>query len=311
MPGRWVRTFGPASLSNLGPGFDAIGLCIEGVGDTVEARLDEEPGIRIEHIKGDNGLLPQDPARNTATVAAAKVLEQVGSHYGLTIRIEKQVPFGSGIGGSSASAVAGAWAANILLGQPLTKDQLIEAVLVGEEVASGGRHGDNVLPALFGGLVLVSASNAGWYRRVPLAKPLHIAVITPDVQILTKQARAMLPRQVGLRDAVHNASALAFLIDAFRSGDWETVGRCIMMDRLVEPVRATLLPCYEAVRQGAMEAGALGCALTGSGPAMFALASSEAAAQSISEAMVTASQSVGIRARGFATEANPVGACVY
>lgn len=306
----WVRVFGPASLSNLGPGFDAIGLCVGGAGDYVEARLREKPGINLVSIEGDRGLLPRDPLRNTSTAAAQYVLDQAGAHVGMEMRIEKHVPFGSGIGGSAASAVAGAWAANVLLGEPFSKDELVEAVLTGEVLASGGRHGDNVLPALFGGLVLVSSSDPTRYRRIPLIRPLHVALIVPEVQILTRQAREMLPQEVQLRDAVHNAAELAFLIDAFHNGDWETVGQCIMADRLVEPVRATLVPCYEAVRQAALDAGAFGCALTGSGPAMFALAEDAAAAETVLDAMVAAGCEQGIESLSFTTEANPDGAAI-
>src|SRR5690606_40683741 len=198
----WVRAFGPASLSNLGPGFDAIGLCISGVGDSVHARLTDGGEFHVELVEPDNGLIPRD-IRNTAARAAALVLEKAGRPEGLVMRIFKQVPFGSGIGGSAASAVAGAWAANLLLDRPFTKEDLVAAVLDAEEVASGGRHGDNVLPALLGGLILVSSSTPDRYRRVPLARPLPIAVIVPEVSILTKAAREMLPSQVNLRDAAH------------------------------------------------------------------------------------------------------------
>lgn len=303
----WIRVFGPSSLSNLGPGFDTLGLCIGGIGDYVEARLHDSPGVQIECIEGDNGLLPRDPAMNTASVAASRVLQQLRSPYGIVLRIKKHVPFGSGIGGSAASAVAGAWAASLLHGVALHKQELVDAVLDGEEVASGGRHGDNVLPALFGGLVLVSATDPKLYRRIPLVKEMPLAVISPDVQILTKQAREMLPKDVAFRDAVRNASDVAFLVDAFRCGDWETVGRCIMTDRLVEPVRARLVPCYDAVRSAAMEAGALGCALTGSGPSMFAVTATPASAKRVTEAMLDASRSLGIPAIGCATEANADG----
>lgn len=305
-----VRVFGPASLSNLGPGFDALGLCISGIGDYVEARLDERPGIRITAVRGDHGKLPLEADRNTSSVAAQAVLDRIGVRHGLTMTIEKHVPFGSGIGGSAASAVAGAWAANALCGYPLTKDELVEAVLAGEVIASGGRHGDNVLPALFGGLVLVSSSDPTRYRHIGLVAPLYIAIIVPEVQILTRTAREMLPRQVGLRDAVHNAAELAFMLDAFHQGDWKTVGRCIMEDRLVEPVRATLVPCYQAVRRAALKTGAYGCALTGSGPAMFALAPDEQSAFAIRDAMQEASLASGIRALGLVSQANPNGAVV-
>ena len=303
-----VHVFGPASLSNLGPGFDSLGLCISGIGDVIEARLSDTAGIRLEHDPGIvSWVLPANPKLNTAVIAAERVLELLGSDRGLAFKLKKGIPLGSGIGGSAASAVAGAWAANVLMGCPLAKEDLVEAVLDAEDVASGGRHGDNGLPALLGGLVLVSSSNPSRYRRVALPDDLHIAILLPDVEVLTRQAREMLPEQVPLRDAVHNASELAFLVDAYRCGDWETVGHCMMQDRLVEPIRARLVPCYPSVRRAAMEAGAFGCALTGSGPAMFALAATEADAAAVRDAMVDASLSDGIDARGVLASANADG----
>lgn len=302
-----IRVFGPASISNLGPGFDALGLCIDGIGDVVEVRYVEEPAVSIESISGDGGLLPRDPLKNTASAAARLVMEKAGAAGGLVMRIEKRVPFGSGIGGSASSAVAGAWAANLALGRPFEKEDLVHAVLGGEELASGSQHGDNVLPALFGGLVLVSSSKPDRYRRIAITRPLHIAVLAPSVQILTKTAREILPERVALHDAAHNASELGFLIDAFRSGDWAEVGRCIMQDRLVEPVRASLLPCYEAARSAALEAGAYGCALTGSGPAMFAPAATSEQAQVVLDAMIEACRRVEIAASGFVTKADDQG----
>ena len=303
-----VHIFGPASLSNLGPGFDALGLCISGIGDVIEAHRTDRPGVHLDYEPGIVGwVLPSNPKQNTAVIAAEGVLRRVGSTRGMVFRLKKGIPLGSGIGGSAASAVAGAWAANVLLGCPLEKEDLVEAVLDAEDYASGGRHGDNALPALLGGLVLVSSSNPSRYRRVALPGELHIAIILPDVEVLTKQAREMLPAQVPLRDAVHNASELAFLVDAYRCGDWETVGACMMQDRLVEPVRAKLVPCYDAVRTAAVEAGAFGCALTGSGPAMFALAASEEDAVVVRDAMVAASEAEGIQARGVLASANPHG----
>lgn len=303
-----VHIFGPASLSNLGPGFDALGLCISGVGDVVHARLVDRPGIHLEHNPGIiSWVLPADPTQNTAYVGAKGVLRLLNPDAGVAFTLKKGIPLGSGIGGSAASAVAGAWAVNALFGYPLEKEALIDAVLDAEDLASGGRHGDNALPALLGGLVLVSSSDPRRYRRIELRETLHIALILPDVEVLTKQARAMLPGSVPLRDAVHNASELAFLVDAYRAGDWETVGQCMMEDRLVEPVRARLVPCYHAVRDAAVRAGAFGCALTGSGPAMFAIAASERDAESIADAMVEASREEGIDARGLVTEVNEEG----
>lgn len=303
-----VHIFGPASLSNLGPGFDALGLCISGIGDVVKARRVDTPGIHLEHEPGIiSWVLPKDPRKNTAVIAAEGVLGLLDIDEGVAFTLKKGIPLGSGIGGSAASAVAGAWAVNVLFGCPLEKEALIEAVLDAEDLASGGRHGDNALPALLGGLVLVSSSDPSRYRRIELPDALHIALILPDVEVLTKHAREMLPKTVTLRDAVHNASELAFLVDAYRCGDWETVGGCMMQDRLVEPVRAELVPCYQAVRTAALDAGAFGCALTGSGPAMFSLAASQDDAVSVCNAMVEASLAEGIDARGIVTEVNADG----
>ncbi|GAB5521552.1 MAG: homoserine kinase [Rhodothermales bacterium] len=305
--GDWAHVFGPASLSNLGPGFDTLGLCVSELGDVVRVRTVEQPGVHVTSITGDGGTLSKATAQNTAATAALYVLRQANAVHGLEMTIEKGVRPGSGIGSSAASAVAGAWAANEALGSSFAKAEVVEAVLRGEAVASGSLHGDNVLPALFGGLLLVSATEPTRYRCVQLPRDLHLAVILPQVQVLTKEAREMLPDQVSLWDAVHNTSELAFMLDAFHAGDWETIGQSMMQDRLVEPVRATLVPCYPMVKTAALEAGALGCALTGSGPAMYALAESAAHAEVVLQAMLEASRCSGTPADGLATTVDAEG----
>lgn len=301
-----VTVWAPASLSNLGPGFDTLGLCVGALGDRVDAWRSDRPGVHL--VPADGGFaVPLEPDRNTAAVAARAVLDRLGADEGVVLRIHKGVVPGSGLGSSASSAVAGAWAVNALHGAPLAKDALVDAALDGEQLASGGRHGDNVMPSLLGGLVLTSAADPAHYRRVPLPRRLPLVILQPEVRVLTREARAMLPTRVPLRDAVRTASSLAFLIDAFRCGDWEEVGRCIEQDRLVEPVRAALVPCYDAVRAAAKGAGALGCALSGSGPAMFALAPSMDAAVALRDAMVAASEAVGVAALGTVTEADPTG----
>ncbi len=308
-PAERVAVFGPASLSNLGPGFDTLGLCLDGLGDQVEAWPVEAPGEHLAPGAEAAGMpaVPTDPACNTASVAAEAVLRQAGAAHGLALRIRKGVPLGSGSGGPGASAVAGAWAANLALQAGLSKEALVEAVRAGEAVASGSRHGDNVLPALFGGLVLVSPGNPTQYRRLPLPAPLSLALLLPEVPILTREARDLLPDRVPLRDAVHSAAALAFMIDAFRSGDLETAAACMMQDRLVEPVRARLVPCYDAVRRAALESGAWGCALTGSGPAMFAAAETPAQAGEILQAMLDASHAADVPATGHVVQSGAQG----
>ncbi|HYE57965.1 MAG TPA: homoserine kinase, partial [Rhodothermales bacterium] len=291
----------PASLSNLGPGFDTLGLALDGLDDTAEVWSIDTPSVTaVAAQDGAAWTLPPD-ARNTAVIAARAVLHHAGREdAGLVLRLRKAVTPGSGLGSSAASAVAGALGAAAALGLGADKADLIEAVLEGEAAASGAWHGDNAVPSLLGGLVLVSATDPTRYRRLTLGAPLHLAVLLPQVQVLTKAARAMLPASVPLRDAVSNTTHLAFLIHALQAGDVDEAGRCIMQDRLVEPVRATLVPCYTPVRRAALDAGAYGAALSGSGPAIFALCRSRLHAQRTAEAMREASEAHGIEANAYA-----------
>ncbi len=302
-----VTVFAPASLSNLGPGFDALGLAIAGIGDRITAEPSETPGVRVTFGPGGAGL-PTDPALNTAARSAQLVLELSEARVGLHLHIDKGIPIGSGIGGSAASAAAGAWAANAVLGEPFSKRDLIPAVLEGERLASGSLHGDNAIPALLGGLIVVSPEDPTDFRRIELPAMPRIALILPRVSILTRDARAILPESVPFADARAQAAHLAFLLDALRNGDWATAGHHVMRDRLAEPYRATLLPCYAAIRAAAMEAGAAGCAITGSGPAMFALNLEGKSSQSVLEAMVAAARAEGIEAIGYLTSPDPLGA---
>ena len=283
--GGLVKVFAPASLSNLGPGFDTLGLAFEGPGDTIEGRLTDTLGIVID----SSADLPTNPQSNTAGRAADAVLRQAKADCGLHLTIHKGIPLGSGIGGSASSAAAGAWVANLLLGQPFEKSDLVDAVLEGESAASGGiRHGDNALPALFGGLILTSPVSPVDYRRITLQQPMHLVVLLPAVQILTKAAREALPTQVDFRESVHNASDLAFMLHALFSNDWNRLGPYLMRDRFVEPVRASQISAYESIRTAAIKAGAYAVALSGSGPAMFAVAPNQSMAESIRAVMESA-----------------------
>ncbi|MCY4672601.1 MAG: homoserine kinase [Bacteroidetes bacterium] len=295
---QFVRVYGPASLSNLGPGFDTLGLCLKGIGDVIEARFTSGREITIT----SSAQIPLVASDNTAGRAAHLVMTKAADKRGLHLSIKKGIPVGSGIGGSAASASAGAWAANLLLGAPFSKEELAYAVLEAERLASGGMlHGDNALPSLFGGLVLTSPPKPLDYRCIKLAAPLYLAVVMPKRSILTADARTILPSAVPRIEAVHNASDLAFMLHAFMIGDWDAVSPYMMRDRVVEPARASLVPCYHAVREAAMDAGACGAALTGSGPAMFAIARDSCSVSKICDAMVRAA---GEGARGIVTEAD-------
>ncbi|MCY4002045.1 MAG: homoserine kinase [Bacteroidetes bacterium] len=293
-----MAAFGPASLSNLGPGFDTLGLCIKGIGDVVEASFSSTSGITIT----SSDPIPLQPRANTAGSAAHLVMTKAGDKRGIHLHINKGIPLGSGIGGSAASASAGAWAVNLLLGKPFEKKELAYAVLESERLASGGGlHGDNALPSLLGGLILTSPVSPLDYRRVNITKDLHLVVILPQRSILTADARTILPSSVTRTDAVHNASDLVFMLHALVTGDWAALSPYMMRDRIVEPARASLVPFYQDVRDAGLEAGACAVALTGSGPAMFAVAKDAESTSIIRDAMVEAA---GEGARGIITMAD-------
>lgn len=284
-----MTAFAPASLSNLGPGFDALGLAITGRGDRVTAVRTPQPGVVVTAVTGvDADRVPREGHLNTAGRAAAWVLKASGATGGLALTIDKGIPLGSGIGGSAASAVAGALAANAALGAGVDRAGLRSAALDGEAAASGAAHGDNVLPCLLGGLVLVDPADAAQARSVALPPMPPMPVVVPATAVLTRAARAVLPESVSLADASAQAAALAFLLAALADGDWAAAGARLQTDRLAEPYRAPLVPVYGAVRRAALGAGAAGVCLSGSGPAMMALPGSEAGADAILAAMAEA-----------------------
>lgn len=268
------------------------------MGDLIQARFSSKPGITIT----SSDPIPLEARENTAGRAAHLVMTKASDKRGLHLHINKGIPIGSGIGGSAASASAGAWAANLLLGKPFTKKELAYEVLEAERLASGGTlHGDNALPSLLGGLILTSPVRPLDYRRIELTRLMHLVVVLPKKTILTADARTILPRVVPRLEAVHNASDLAFMLHSLMVGDWDTLAPYMMRDRIVEPARASLVTCYAAVRQAALEAGACAAALTGSGPAMFAIVDDAQSASGICNAMVEAA---GEDANGIVTQAD-------
>ena len=286
-----VRVFAPASASNLGPGFDVIGLALPQPGDVVEAEWCDTPGVSIREITGDGGALPYDGARNVAAVAANDVLRRVQAdnqiplHRGISLRLEKQTPLASGLGSSGASAVAGAFATNELLDRPLSRTALVASALAGEQVAAGTAHADNVAPSMLGGIVLIRSYEPLELINLPIPTSLQVVVVHPHCEVSTAAARRLVnERTYMLADAVANLGNLGALVDALHRNDLEQFGRSIV-DRLVEPVRAKLIPGLAEVKEAARGCGALGCSISGAGPSLFAFAGSETTAREIAKAM--------------------------
>jgi len=283
-----VRVFAPATVSNLGPGFDVLGLALHRPGDVVEVEVSDRPGVELAGVTGDGGALPHDTCRNAASVAAAEVLCRAGASgvtAGLRLWLNKGMPLASGLGSSGASAAAGAVAANDALGRPLGVEVLVACAMAGERASCGAAHADNVAPAILGGIVLIRSYDPIDLVRLPVPDGLFVVVVHPRCAVSTAAARARLAgRTFALPDIVSNAGNLGAFVAALHQGDLALLGRSID-DRIVEPLRAAMIPSYADVRSAARDAGALACALSGSGPSMFALCDSDAAAARTALAM--------------------------
>ena len=270
-----ATAYAPGSTSNVGPGFDCLGIALTGLGDRVTAERGGEPGVRVRAVSDDR--IPLDADRNTAALAATEVLRQAGAgDLGLDLEVEKGLPLSGGLGGSAASAVAGAVAAGAILDAPLTPEALL-ACAVEAEAAVAGRHADNVAPSLLGGAVVVLGLEPLRYARITVHPSLRLVLVIPGYEVPTAKARALLPVAVVRPEAVAQAACLAGLVVGLERGDGELIATS-MVDRIAEPGRVPLYPGYREAREAALEAGAWGVAVSGAGPTLVALAPEEAAA---------------------------------
>lgn len=300
-----VTVTAPGSVGNLGPGLDVLGLALAGAGDSVTAA--HCPGTGVTIAASGHPDLPADPDRHTAALAARQVLQRAGmTDAGITLTVTKGLPLSGGQGGSAASAVAGAVAVNALLGAPLDTAGLLAAALAAEE-AVAGRHADNVAPSLLGGIVLVRSLDPLDVVPLPVPPGLLVALAQPDQSLRTASARQVLPAQVPLSTAIHQAAQVGAIVAALASGDLKLLGRAID-DRIAEPVRAHLLPGFREAREAALGAGALGSSISGAGPTVFALCDDPATARAVSTAMSEAYAAIGVRCRTRVAEVDRQGA---
>ena len=285
---RRIRVFAPATVANLGPGFDVLGLALSRPGDELEAELSDRPGVEIVEVTGDGGQLNCDPHRNVAGRAAGDVLRRANARQGVRLWLHKQMPLASGLGSSGASSAAGAVAVNELLGRPLAQMDVVLSAMEGERSASGTPHADNVAPSVMGGIVLIRSYDPFEAIALPVPDRLHIAVVHPHCKVSTSEARRLVKeRTYSLDLIVPNIGNAATLVAALYRGDLPLLGRSID-DRIIEPLRATLIPGFASVKAAALSGGALGCSIAGSGPSIFALSDDHAAAQKIGDAMQAA-----------------------
>ncbi len=301
-----IKVFAPASVSNVGPGFDIMGFAINEPGDEIVLRKRSDKNIVITKITGDNNLLPLDPALNTTSVAVAAVLKDCGIETGLNIEIRKKMGIGSGLGSSAASAVGGVYAVNELLELGLSKDELLKPAMTGEYAASKAMHADNVAPALYGGFILVRSYDPIDIIKLPVPGTLYCSILYPGIEIRTCDARRILPRSVKMKTAVSQAGNSASFVTALLTKDYKLMSRSIV-DSLAEPFRSRLIPGYDEIREAALAVGAINCNITGSGPSMFALSRSKSKADEISKAMLKASSKFTKKNKSYVSGINKKG----
>jgi homoserine kinase len=273
-----ATAFAPASVGNVAIGFDILGFAVDALGDKVTARRSATPGVRVTAIRGVAADLPLEPAKNTAGQAVIALLDALQPGFGIDLEIDKGIPLASGLGGSAASAVAAVVAANALLDTPLSKLEQLKFAMQGEQVASGSLHVDNIAPSLFGGLVLTVGIEQPRVKQIPVPKRIRSVIVHPHMFLSTKQARAILSGTVPMSDFVWQTANLAGFISGCYTDDLDMI-RASFQDVVIEPQRQALIPGFGAIRKGAMDAGALGCSISGAGPTLFAWCLEEDAQQ--------------------------------
>ncbi len=301
---REARAFAPASVANVAVGFDLLGYAVAGVGDTVTVRRIDAPEVRIAAIRGAAIALPREAPDNTAGAALIALREALGLSFGFEIEIDKGIPLSSGMGGSAASCVAALVAANALLDAPLTREQLYVYSLEGEAVASGSRHGDNLGPMFLGGLVLSTLE-----RLVPVPVPAawHSLLVHPDALLETRRARAALQGTYELKEFVAQSTNLALVLAGCHAGDAGLV-RAGLADVLIEPRRASLIIGFDAAKQAALNAGAMGASISGAGPSIFAWFETREAAEAAVQDVQVAFATAGFGSQAWVTPLNSPGA---
>ncbi len=306
----YIKAFAPATVANVACGFDIFGFAIQEPGDIVEVRRRDEPGIVITDITGDEGRLPRAAEKNAVTVVMLHLLKHLGlPDFGCEVILHKNMPLGSGMGSSAASAVAGVVAMNELLDCPLSRQELLRFAMEGERIASGSAHADNVGPSLLGGFVVIRSYNPLDIFSIPVPEDLYCTLVHPDIEINTKDARYILRNEVSLKNTIAQMGNVAGLVAGLMKSDYDLISRS-MVDVIIEPVRSILIPEFNEVKRAAIQNGALGCSISGAGPSMFALSRGVETAQRVGHAMQQTFRNAGIEANTHISGINQGGPVV-
>jgi homoserine kinase len=286
-----IKLFCPATIANLSCGFDVLGLCLDNVGDEMVIRKSAQKGIRITKIIGAD--LPLETENNVSGVAGLALLETVNPDFGFEIEIYKNIKAGSGIGSSAASSAGAVFGINALLGYPYSTKDLVQFAMQGEKLACGNAHADNVAPALLGGFTLVRSYSPLDIIKIESPSELYATVVHPQIELKTSDARSVLKQTVSLKSAIMQWGNVGGLIAGLYTQDYDLIGRSLH-DEIVEPLRSVLIPGFDLIKQAALENGALGSGISGSGPSIFALSKGKETAEKIAKAMSAVYEAINL-----------------
>lgn len=304
-----ITVFAPATVANVCCAFDILGFAISEPGDTVTLIKREEPGVIIDKITGDDEKLPKAPQSNTASVVIEAMLRHLNLKTGFSVILNKGLPLASGLGSSAASAAAAAFAANILLGRPFSTEELVSFAMQGELAACGVAHADNVAPALLGGFALIRSYQPLDIIKIPVPDNLYCSLIHPQISIKTAVARSILKKDVPLCEAVKQWGNTAGLIAGLIMSDYGLIGRSLE-DHIIEPDRSLIIPGFNDAKKNALQAGALGCGISGSGPTLFAISVGIDTALRVAKEMQTTYNQLEISSNLYVSQISSGGASV-
>jgi len=304
-----LRVFAPASIANVAVGYDILGFPINDIGDEVKFKPGKEKGLVLKAIHF-NKELSKDLNKNTASFAALKVLESLGlEDEPIHMELFKNMGIGTGLGSSAASAAAGAFGINEYLGRPYTKQELLPFATLGEQIADGSYHADNVAPSLLGSFILIRDNKTLDYVKLPVISGMKVVVVYPKIKILTKDSRNILSPQVALDLHIQQSGNLGAFVAALFRTDFELLKRSLD-DCIIEPQRAKLIPHFYDIKSIAIDNGALGCSISGAGPSIFALCLNSVTAENIAESWKKTYYDNNIECEIYISDINTEGAII-
>ena len=302
-----IRALAPATVANVSCGFDIFGFAVEAPADEVVMTLKEEPGVVIKQITGDGGKLPLEANRNTSGVAAEAFLRKIQSNLGVEITLHKRLPLGSGMGSSAASSVAALVGINHLHNNPFSREELLPFAMEAERIACGSAHADNVAPALLGGFVLIRGYDPLDVAKIPTPDNLYCTLVHPHLELRTEDSRRVLKSSIPIKDAITQWGNIAGLVVGLMKPDFGLISRSLS-DVVAEPIRSVLIPGFNGIKAEAVRHGALGCGISGSGPTIFALSTSQGIAENVANAIQQQFTSIHLKSDVFVSRINNVGA---